>query len=64
MSHLFWFSQEQFAKSQPLWPNDVRGGPRVDDRRVLSGIVHVIQYGLRWSDGPAAYGPAETIANR
>ena len=64
MSNLFWFSQKQFAKIQPLLPNDVRGVPRVDDRRVLSGIVHVIKYGLRWSDCPAEYGPAKTIYNR
>ena len=64
MSNLFWFSEKQFAKIQPLLPNDVRGVPRVDDRRVLSGIVHVIKHGLRWSDGPSAYGPAKTIYNR
>ena len=64
MSNLFWFSEEQFAKIQPWLPNDVRGVPRVDDRRVLSGIIHVIKHGLRWSDGPAAYGPAKTIYNR
>src|SRR5919202_959378 len=64
MSNLFWFSEEQFKKIQPLLPNDVRGVPRVDDRRVLSGIVHVIKHGLRWSDCPAAYGPAKTIYNR
>ena len=64
MSNLFWFSEKQFAKIQPLLPNDVRGVPRVDDRRVLSGIIHVIKHGLRWSDCPAEYGPAKTIYNR
>jgi hypothetical protein len=37
---------------------------RVDDRRVISGILHVLKTGLRWKDGPAAYGPATTIDNR
>src|SRR3954451_8148989 len=64
MSNLFWFSEKQFEKIQPWLPNDVRGVPRVDDRRVLSGIVHVIKHGLRWSDCPAEYGPAKTIYNR
>ena len=64
MSNLFWFSEVQFAKIQPLLPSDVRGVPRVDDRRVLSGIVHVIKHGLRWSDCPVEYGPAKTIYNR
>jgi transposase len=64
MSNLFWLSEEQFEKIKPLLPNDVRGVPRVDDRRVLSGIIHVIKHGLRWSDCPAEYGPAKTIYNR
>jgi putative transposase len=64
MSNLFWFSEEQFQKIKPWLPNEVRGVPRVDDRRVLSGIVHVIKRGLRWSDCPAEYGPAKTIYNR
>src|SRR3954470_15902571 len=63
MSNLFWLSQEQFKKIQPLLPDDVRGVPRVDDRRVLSGIIHVIKRGLPWSDCPAEYGPAKTIYN-
>ncbi len=38
--------------------------PRVDDRRVISGIVHVIRNGLMWRDAPAAYGPHKTLYNR
>ena len=29
--------------------------PRVDDRKVLSGIIHVIEKDLRWVDAPSAY---------
>jgi transposase len=47
-----------------LLPDDVRGVPRVDDRRVLSGIIHLIKRGLHWSDCPAEYSPAKTIYNR
>jgi len=38
--------------------------PRVDDRRVISGIIFVIRNGLRWRDPPAEYGPHKTIYNR
>jgi len=37
---------------------------RVDDRRVLSGIVHVIKSGGRWADAPREYGPKKTLHNR
>ena len=39
--HHFWLSDAQFARLQPLLPNKVRGVPRVDDRKVISGIIHV-----------------------
>jgi transposase len=45
-------------------PKDTRGKPRVDDRRVISGIVHVLQSGCRWKDAPASYGPRKTLDNR
>ena len=62
--HHFWLSEVQFARLQPLLPNKPRGVPRVDDRRVISGIVHVIRNGLMWRDAPAAYGPHKTLYNR
>jgi transposase len=62
--HHFWLSEAQFARLQPLLPNKPRGVPRVDDRRVISGIVHVIRNGLMWRDAPAAYGPHKTLYNR
>lgn len=37
---------------------------RVDDRRIINGIIFVIRNGLRWRDAPAAYGPHKTIYNR
>jgi transposase len=40
------------------------GIARVDDRRVLSGIIYVIRNGLQWRDAPAAYGPHKTLYNR
>lgn len=63
-SNLFWLSDEQWSLIQPLLPTDVRGKERVDDRRVISGIVFVIKSGCRWCDCPPEYGPAKTIYNR
>lgn len=48
----FWLTDEQFAKIAPHLPNDTRGKERVDDRRVISGIVHLLKSGGRWTDAP------------
>jgi transposase len=63
-SDLFWLSETQFAKVSPLLPTDTRGKPRVDDRRMISGIVQVLKSGGRWVDAPAEYGPRKTLYNR
>src|SRR5450432_1851221 len=60
----FWLNERQFARLAPLLPSDTRGKPRVDDRRVISGIVHVLKSGCRWIDAPAVYGPRKTLYNR
>ena len=64
MSDVFWLSDEQWSRLSPLLPNDTRGVPRVDDRRVISGIVHVLKSGGRWVDAPPVYGPRKTLYNR
>jgi transposase len=48
----------------PHLPTDIRGKDRVDDRRVISGILHVLKSGCRWSDCPPEYGPPTTVYNR
>jgi putative transposase len=48
---------------EPLFPRS-RGLPRVDDRRVISGIVYVIRNGLQGKDPPRGYGPHKTLYNR
>ena len=63
MAQLLGLSAEQVAGIRPLFPKE-RGVKRVDDRKVLSGIIPVIQKGLRWVDAPAAYGPHKTLYNR
>lgn len=65
MSDFFWFSDAQWERIEPLLPTDVRGMDRVDDRRVLSGIVHALKCGGRWADCPREiYGPKKTLYNR
>ena len=64
MAEVFWLSEAQFARLEPLLPKDTRGVARVDDRRVISGIVHVLMSGGRWIDAPAVYGPRKTLYNR
>ncbi len=60
----FWLNDDQFARLEPLLPTDTRGKPRVDDRRVISGIIHVLKSGGRWVDAPEIYGPRKTLYNR
>jgi mannitol 2-dehydrogenase len=64
MSDFFWFSDAQWARIEPLLPTDVRGKKRVDDRRVLSGIVHALRCGGRWTYCAGVYGPKKTLYNR
>jgi transposase len=64
MVRLFWLSDEAWAAIEPHLPRGKPGRPRVDDRRVISGILHVLKVGCRWRDVPCEYGPATTIYNR
>jgi putative transposase len=63
LSDLLMLTPEHMRRIEPFFPRS-HGVPRVDDRRVLSGILFVIRNGLRWRDAPAAYGPHKTIYNR
>uniref|UniRef100_A4WQR7 Insertion element IS402-like domain-containing protein n=1 Tax=Cereibacter sphaeroides (strain ATCC 17025 / ATH 2.4.3) TaxID=349102 RepID=A4WQR7_CERS5 len=63
MSNLFWLTDAQMARLQPFFPKS-HGKPRVDDRRVLSGIIFINRNGLRWCDAPKEYGPPKTLYNR
>ncbi|ESY99785.1 transposase IS5 [Mesorhizobium sp. LNHC209A00] len=59
----YWLAEAQLERIKPFLPRS-HGTPRVDDRRVISGIVHVIRNGLRWRDVPEVYGPHKTLYNR
>jgi len=64
MRDLFWLSDTAWAALEPHLPKNQPGKPRVDDRRVISGILHILKTGGRWRDVPLEYGPAKTIYNR
>jgi transposase len=49
---------------EPLLPNKPRGVPRVDDRRVLNGILWRFRSGAPWAEIPDRYGPSTTCYNR
>jgi transposase len=49
-SNLFWLDDNQWQQIEPHLPTDVRGKERADDRRVISGILHVLRSGCRWKD--------------
>ena len=63
MSDLYWLSDTQMAKLDPFSPKS-HGKPRVDDKRVLSGIIFINRNGWRWRDAPEAYGPHKTLYSR
>jgi transposase len=63
MRELVWLSKAQMRRIKPYFPLS-HGIPRVDDRRVVSGIIYVIGNRLRWRDAPARYGPHSTLYNR
>jgi transposase len=61
---LFWLTDSQFSKIALHLPTNTGGTARVDDRRVISGIVHGLKSGGRWIDAPPDYGPKKTLYNR
>ena len=61
---LYWLSDEEWRGIEPLLPAGRRGARRVDDRRVISGVIHMLRCGARWRDCPPEYGPYTTIYNR
>jgi transposase len=57
-------SDREWAIIEPLLPNKPRGVPRVDDRRVLNGIMWRFRSGAPWAEIPERYGPPTTCYNR
>ena len=63
MGELFYLSDKQIERIRPFFPHS-HGIPTTDDVRVLSSIIFVIGYGLRWRDAPPEDGPYKTLYNR
>lgn len=63
MDELYWLTDAQMERLRPFFPKS-RGKPRVDDRRVLSGIIFIQRNGLMWRHAPAAYCPPKMLYNR
>ena len=61
---LYRLSDAEWKRIEPLMPRGRRGAHRVDDRRIISGIMHMLRSGARWRDCPPDYGPYTTIYNR
>jgi transposase len=64
MSKLFWLDDESWLAIEPLIPMNRPGVKPGRNRQVISGIIHVLKVGCRWSDCPVAYGPSTTVYNR
>jgi len=64
MSNLFWLDDESWRVIEPLIPMNRPGVKPARNRQVISGIIHVLKVGCRWSDCPTAYGPSTTVYNR
>ena len=63
MSGLFWLESWQYERIKRFLPY-AHGIARVDDIRVLSGIIFVLKRGLQWRDAPKEYGPHKTLYTR
>ena len=64
MRRRFDLTDHEWSIIQPLLPNKPRGVPRVDDRRVINGILWRFRTGSPWADIPERYGPHKTCYNR
>src|SRR5690606_720447 len=64
MRRRFELTDFEWSVIEPLLPNKPRGVPRVDDRRVINGILWRFRTGSPWADIPERYGPHTTCYNR
>lgn len=64
MREIFWLDDDAWAAIEVHLPKNQPGAHRVDDRRIISGIIHVLKSGCRWKDCPSEYGPSTTVYNR
>jgi|ERR1019366_9023742 transposase len=50
-------TEYEWTAIKPMLPNKPRAAPRVNDRRVLKGILWVLRSGAPWRDLPESYRP-------
>ena len=60
MSNLFWLTRAQIERLRPFFAKR-HGVPRVDEKRVLSGIIFINRNDFRWCDAPKEYGLSQTL---
>jgi transposase len=63
MSNLLWQTDKQVEWLRPFFPLNC-GKPRVDDRRVMSGIVFYNRHDFRWYDTPLGAWSLEALLER
>ncbi|WP_156139715.1 IS5 family transposase [Sphingomonas sp. 35-24ZXX] len=61
---LFWLSDEAWGAIELHLPKNPPGARRVDDRRVISGIIHMLKWRGRRAECPPEYGASTTVYNR
>jgi transposase len=62
MSDLYWLSEARVERLSPCFAKSL-GKPRVDDRRLLTGIIYIQRYGLMGKHAPRDYRPPKTLYN-
>ena len=62
--HLYWLDDAGWSAIEPLLPRGRRGARRVDDRRVIWGIMPMLKTGARWRDCPAGVPPPVVAISR
>lgn len=63
MRNMYWLTDVQMERLKPFFPKS-HGKPRVDDRRVISGIIFINRNGLRWCDPPRTQAGQMTWCDR
>jgi transposase len=58
---IYWLSDTEWKLLEPRVPRGRRGAHRLDDRRVISAIIHMLRSGTRWRDCPPECGPCTTV---
>ena len=61
---VYWLSDAEWKRIEPLLPRGRKGAQRDDDRRVISGIMRMLGSGSRWRDCPGMYGRCTTVYDR